>query len=249
MSIRVTMDDLVTQIKTNHDLIRARIEKAASSVGRNPQDVKLIVVSKNQPDVVVQAAIQAGIREFGENYPEQAVEKIQKFSLQSGLRWHMIGHLQSRKAKLVVENFHYLHSLDSLSLAHKLDQILERHGKVLPVLLEFNVGGEESKYGWNAQDEKKWDLLLPDIEEITLLPHLKIQGLMTMPPYDTDLEKTRPFFTKLANLRDFLWLRFPEHDWFELSMGTSVDFEAAVQEGATYVRIGQAILGERPKTR
>lgn len=243
------MDDLVTQIKTNHDLIRARIEKAASSVGRNPQDVKLIVVSKNQPDVVVQAAIQAGIREFGENYPEQAVEKIQKFSLQSGLRWHMIGHLQSRKAKLVVENFHYLHSLDSLSLAHKLDQILERHGKVLPVLLEFNVGGEESKYGWNAQDEKKWDLLLPDIEEITLLPHLKIQGLMTMPPYDTDLEKTRPFFTKLANLRDFLWLRFPEHDWFELSMGTSVDFEAAVQEGATYVRIGQAILGERPKTR
>jgi PLP dependent protein len=136
--------------------------------------------------------------------------------------------------------------LDSARLAEKLERRLAESSRILPVLLEMNVGGEESKFGWQAQDETQWERLLPDIERIMAQPHLEVRGLMTMPPYDENPEHTRPYFARLRKMSEWLAGRYSAEQFRELSMGTSVDFEAAVQEGATFVRIGEAILGPRP---
>jgi pyridoxal phosphate enzyme (YggS family) len=157
----------------------------------------------------------------------------------------MIGHVQSRKARLVIGNFALLHSLDSLKLAQRLDRFAAEGGRVLPVLLELNVGGEESKSGWNASDDTHWDDFLPDIRSILDLPSLRVHGLMTMPPLETDPEDARRFFQRLRLLRDHLASVFPQADWRELSMGTSADYMVAVEEGATLVRVGTAIVGAR----
>ncbi len=129
----------------------------------------------------------------------------------------------------------------------RLDRFCAELERALPVLLEFNVSGEASKFGFPAWNEADWPALLPGIERILALSHLQVRGLMTMPPYSTDVEETRPYFWRLRRLREFLQLRLPQGNWSELSMGTSVDYTIAVQEGATYVRIGEAILGPRPK--
>ena len=171
--------------------------------------------------------------------------KIQSLAGQSGVEWHMIGHVQSRKARLVADHFALLHSLDSLKLAQRLERFSEEANRVLPVLLEFNVGGEESKSGWDASDESHWDALLPDVTALMDLPHLQVRGLMTMPPLETDPEDARRFFQRLRRLRDHLADRFPQADWRELSMGTSADYPVAVEEGATLVRVGTAIVGAR----
>ena len=171
--------------------------------------------------------------------------KIQSLPAQSGVEWHMIGHVQSRKARLVANHFALLHSLDSLKLARRLDRFAAEASRTLPVLLEFNVGGEESKSGWNASDEAHWEGFLPDITELVKLQNMRIKGLMTMPPLGTDPEDSRLFFQRLRRLRDHLAARFPQADWHELSMGTSADFEVAVEEGATLVRVGTAIVGAR----
>ncbi len=231
-----------------HDRLDAalqRIAKAAASAGRNPSDARLVVVTKAQPLESARMAIEAGAKILGENYPEEAIEKIETLADYPGVQWHMIGHLQSRKARLVVEHFDMLHSLDSLHLAEKLERLLAEMGKQLPALLEFNVGEEESKYGWQAACEDDWGALAGQIEPVLTLPHLEVRGLMTMPPLGEQPENSRPYFAKLRRLRDFLAARFPQTVWRELSMGTSADYEAAVQEGATYVRLGEAILGPR----
>jgi pyridoxal phosphate enzyme (YggS family) len=158
----------------------------------------------------------------------------------------MIGHLQSRKAKIVAAHFDMMHSLDGLSLAEKLNRLLAETGRQLPVLLELNVGEEESKSGWRVRDEADWSRLLPDVEVILQLKQLQVRGLMTMPPLEMEAEQARPYFARLRALRDRLQQTFPVCDWRELSMGTSADFEVAIEEGATYVRIGQAVLGPRP---
>jgi hypothetical protein len=158
----------------------------------------------------------------------------------------MIGHVQSRKARLVIEHFDLLQSLDSLKLAKRLDRMAKEAGRALSVMLEFNVGGEESKFGWLAKNEKDWPALYSVIESIMGLENLQIRGLMTMPPLETDPEDARVYFRTLRLLRDHLTARYPDADWHELSMGTSVDYEVAVQEGATLVRVGTAILGSRP---
>jgi pyridoxal phosphate enzyme (YggS family) len=186
------------------------------------------------------------MRDFGENYAEEAVEKIQAIGVVERLAWHMIGHVQSRKADLVVQNFDLLHSLDSLKLANRLERFAVESGRKLPVLLECNVGGEESKFGYAASTQAEWETLCQDVEQIAQLPHLEIRGLMTMPPLYDDPEKTRPFFRRLRELRDRLAGYFSQINWGDLSMGTSSDFVAAVEEGATYVRVGTAILGARP---
>lgn len=204
-----------------------------------------MVVSKAQPVEVIQGAIEAGIREFGENYPEEAAPKINQIQNRT-IRWHMIGHLQSRKAKIVAEHFHWFHALDSLRLAEKLNRELSQRNRTMPVLLEFNVGGEESKAGWPAADETNWPRLAEEIAPVLQIPCLEIRGLMTMPPLELEVEKARVYFAKLRKLRDFLVERLAPLHLPELSMGTSIDFEAAVEEGATIVRIGQAILGPRP---
>jgi pyridoxal phosphate enzyme (YggS family) len=202
-----------------------------------------VVVTKSQPREVAEAAIEAGVKILGENYPEEAVEKIKAIGATEA-EWHMIGHVQSRKADLIPHNFSLMHSLDSLKLANRLDRFTS--GSALPVLLEFNVGGEESKSGWMASDESRWLELLPEIDMVLKLKNLAVRGLMTMPPLFDDPEQTRPYFNKLSRLREFLKQNFPASNWSELSMGTSADFEAAVEEGATLVRVGTAIVGPRP---
>ena len=239
------MSDLVQSIRERYLQTLDRIAVAASSVNRNPGDVKLVVVTKTQPLDVVQAAVEAGARFFGENYPEEGVMKIQSMAGQIGVEWHMIGHVQSRKAKLVAEHFNLVHSLDSLKLAVRLDRFASEFERVLPVLLEFNVGGEQSKSGWNITDVEKLDALMPEMEILLTLSHLQVRGLMTMPPLGEAPESARIYFQKLVRLRDMLAKRFSQVDWPALSMGTSTDYEVAVQEGATMVRIGTAIIGAR----
>lgn len=239
------MPDLVDTIRENHQRILDRIVAAARTSDRTPDAVRLVVVTKTQPLEIVEAAIEAGVRIFGENYPEEGVQKIQALAAQSGVEWHMIGHVQSRKARLVADHFALLHSLDSLKLAHRLDRFSAERQRLLPVLLEFNTGGEESKSGWNAFDESRWNEFLPEIAQLLDLPNLRVHGLMTMPPLGTDPEESRRFFRRLRRLRDHLAAQFPQADWSELSMGTSADFEVAVEEGATLVRVGTAIIGAR----
>jgi pyridoxal phosphate enzyme (YggS family) len=239
-------ETLISSIRERYRCALAQIAEAAAGSGRAPVAVQLVVVSKSQPLEVVRAAIAAGVSVLGENYAEEAVGKIAALK-ETAVEWHMIGHVQSRKADLVAAHFTMLHSLDSLKLAGRLDRFCGELKRRLPVLLEFNVSGEESKSGFPAWDEQRWPDLLADVEKILAFSHLRVRGLMTMPPFFDDPERTRPYFQKLRRLQEFLVKRFPQADWSELSMGTSADFLAAVQEGATFVRIGQAILGPRSK--
>jgi pyridoxal phosphate enzyme (YggS family) len=194
---------------------------------------------------VARAVIEAGAVILGENYAEEGVTKIQSLQNFSAVEWHMIGHVQSRKAALVAGHFNFMHSLDSLKLARKLDRFCSEAGKVLPVLLEFNVGGEESKGGWEAADETRWAGLAEEVSEILAMPNLRVRGLMSMPPLGQTAELSRPYFQKLKQLQEFLARQFPQADLSELSMGTSSDYEVAVEEGATFVRVGTAIVGPR----
>ncbi len=239
------MPDLVSSIRENYQFTLDQIATAAHKSNRDPKEIRLVVVTKSQPVEVAQAAIEAGVKILGENYPEEGVTKIQSLAGQSGVEWHMIGHVQSRKARLVADHFALLHSLDSLKLAQRLDRFSAERNHLLPVLLEFNVGGEESKSGWDASDESQWNALLPEVASLLDLPHLRVHGLMTMPPLETDPQDARRFFMRLRSLRDYLASQFPKADWHELSMGTSADYTVAVEEGATLVRVGTAIVGAR----
>lgn len=233
-------------VRENYLSIRERIDKAAARSGRKPSEIRVLVVTKTHPAEVVQAAINAGIGDLGENYAEEAVAKMRALNVGEGVRWHMIGHVQSRKARLVGEHFDYLHSLDSLKLAQRLDRVLGEMNRRLPVLLQLNVSGEETKSGFAAWNEETLVPLFGEIEQVIALPNLVVDGLMTIPPFFDEPERARPFFQRLSALRDDLSVRFPSVQWRELSMGMSGDFEAAVEEGATWLRIGQAILGPRP---
>ena len=226
-SCKITvMGTLLNDIQERYERTKETIAAAARTVGRDPDSVRLVVVTKAQP-------------------PEESVSKILSLGSESGVEWHMIGHVQSRKARLVIEHFELLQSLDSLKLAKRLNCMAQEADRILPVLLEFNVGGETSKYGWPAAQEKDWKALYPVVETISGLDNLQICGLMTMPPLETDPEDARIYFKTLRRLRDHLAARYPRTDWRELSMGTSADYEVAVQEGATLVRIGTAIVGPR----
>ena len=222
-----------------------RIEKAALTSGRDPGDVKLVVVTKGQSAEKVNQAYHAGIRIFGENYVQEAISKIDCFHARTDIKWHMIGHIQSRKARIVSERFHYVQSVDSLKLARRLDRFAGEVNRKLPVLLEFNVSAEETKFGFPAWQVDDWDSLIPKIQPIILLENLELSGLMTMPPLSLDQEEVRPYFIKLRKLQSFFRERLPQNKWKELSMGMSADFETAVEEGATIVRIGTAIMGPR----
>lgn len=234
-------------IRENYFRVLEQIHQAANRSGRDPTQIRLIVVTKGQPVEVIRAVVEAGAKDLGENYPEEALPKIE--ALQGYfLKWHMIGHLQSRKAKLVAQYFDWFQALDSLRLAQKLERVLTEQGRRLPVLLEFNVGGEESKSGWRAENPDSWPELLPEIEQILVTcPHLEVRGIMTMPPLTNNADQARRYFAHLRRLRDFLARAFPSVSWNEISMGTSADFPLAIEEGATMVRIGQAILGPRPE--
>lgn len=235
---------LAEQIRSRAAQAQDAITQAARRAGRNPDDIRLVTVTKTHPPETVLAAMQAGLTLFGENYAEEAVAKMQ--ALPAGAEWHMIGHVQSRKAELVAANFSVLHSLDSLKLAGRLNRFAAEQGRVLPVLLEVNVGGEETKFGYPASTPAQVEALAGEVEQILQFSALKICGLMTMPPFFDDGEPARPYFKALRTLRDVLARRFPALTWDELSMGTSADYAVAVEEGATLVRVGTAILGPRP---
>jgi PLP dependent protein len=239
-------DTLLIDIRERYQHILDQIASATARSRREEGAVHLVVVTKSQPLDVVQMAITAGATILGENYAEEAEKKIAAFS-EVKLEWHMIGHVQSRKADIVARNFTMLHSLDSLKLAERLERFCAAEDRILPVLLEVNVSGEESKFGFQAWDERFWIDLVSAGEQILAYPHLHLRGLMTMPPFFSDPEQTRPYFRRLRQLQEFLIKHLPVADWKELSMGTSVDFIAAIEEGATYVRVGQAILGPRPE--
>lgn len=235
------------KIKENYSKVQEEIERSVRVAGRNFEDVELVVVTKGQPMSVVRSAITAGIHHLGENYVEEASQKIT--SIQEGtetaVEWHMIGHIQSRKARSVCELFDFVHSVDSVKLAERLYRYTNDIGCTLPILLECNVSGESSIFGWMAWDDERLDDLLAGFIQIASLSNLEIKGLMTISPYLHVIEGTRPYFRRLRRLSEYLTVHISGKDWSELSMGMSSDYQIAIQEGATIVRIGTAILGKR----
>jgi pyridoxal phosphate enzyme (YggS family) len=222
----------VTAIADNIKVIDERIHAAAERAGRDRADVTLIAVSKAIEPELVEKAIATGLTVFGESKVQEAKAKIQTVS--SRARWHLIGHLQSNKARDAVELFDVIHSVDSLKLAEEVNKWAERAGKTQAILLEVNVSGEASKFGLKPED------LESTLKAINPLPRLEVRGLMTVAPYAKEAAEARPYFRRLRELRDALGLR-------ELSMGMSHDFDVAIEEGSTLVRIGTAIFGERKR--
>lgn len=242
----------MTDIARNLAQIQERIAEAALRSGRNPTDVTLVAVAKTFPAEAVVAAYEAGARHFGENRAEEGVDKIAAVRPQivgPQPTWHMVGHIQSRKTRQVAAHFDYVHSVDRLKIARRLSRDAQQAERTLPVLLECNVSGEAAKYGFDLQDwerdEVRRKVFFATVEEILTEPALLVQGIMTMPPLVADPETVRPVFVSLRALRDALREHFPSADWRHLSMGMTNDFEVAVEEGATMVRIGRAIFGER----
>ncbi len=240
-------------IANNIEQVQERITRACARSGRNASDVTLVAVSKTFSAETVVEAYKLGLRNFGENRVEEAAEKIPTVRQQisnepsaSDLRWHLVGHLQSRKVREAAMLFDIIHSVDSARLAAKLDRLCVDAGRVMPILLECNVSGEPSKYGFAAAGEGRGELL-GAVESIVAMPGLRVEGLMTVAPIVSDPEEARPVLRALRALRDELAARFPQASWRRLSMGMTDDFEIAVEEGATLVRIGRAIFGERPR--
>jgi PLP dependent protein len=223
--------------------VRKRITAAAARVGRDPLSITLMAVSKTVDRERIRQASQAGIRIFGENRVQEFEEKFPDPEDRRDAEWHLIGHLQTNKAKKAAEMFDAVDSLDSLRLAQKLNHACEALGKVLPVLIEINVG-EASKSGMPLDSPELEKLL----QEMGKCEHLQVRGLMTVPPFTPNPEAGRPYFRLVRDLRDSIALRkLPRIQMDTLSMGMSHDFEVAIEEGSTCVRIGTAIFGERPK--
>lgn len=247
MVYNLKYEEKVVQIRENLESVRSRMGKAAERSGRRLEDIKLIGVTKLMPLDVIRAGIEAGVRSFGENYPEQAAEKITALAADVPIEWHMIGHIQSRKTDTVCEHFDMVHSVDRMKIARYLDRYSRERARVMPVLIEVNVSGEKSKYGWQASDQEAWQDLIPQFRQIAELPNIEIRGLMSMPPFFDNPELTRPIYRRLAVFQQMLRDSIPDVHWDELSIGTSFDFEVAIEEGATMVRVGTEIFGPRPK--
>ncbi len=233
-------------LERNLRAVEMRIRQAAEKAGRNPADITLVAITKTFPAQVIRDAHKLGLRNFGENRVEEAAQKLPglKRELPSGVTWHMVGHLQHRKVRESVELFDVIHSVDSVALARRLNDRLDEIGKRMRVLLEVNVSGETSKYGL-APDSLT---LAGVVREILQFQHLEVRGLMTVAPIVADPGRARPYFRTLRELRDEMMRRFPELTWPDLSMGMTDDFEAAIAEGATLVRIGRGLFGDRSTT-
>jgi len=232
--------------------VQERMDQACAQAGRAPADVTLVAVSKTFPAKAVVEAGRLGLRCFGENRVGEAAEKIPTVNsqltienIQLPIEWHLIGHLQSRKAREAAGLVDVIQSVDSFTLADKLSRVCVEAGRVLPILLECNVSGEESKYGFPAATAAERERFPAEVERIIALPGVRVEGLMTVAPIAADAEEVRPVFRALRQLRDDVADRFPQASWQHLSMGMTDDFVAAIQEGATIVRIGRAIFGER----
>jgi len=229
-----------TTIAANIAVINERIARAAARAGSDPESIRLMAVSKTVEPERIRMALEAGITLLGENYVQEAREKIP--SIGRATQWHMIGHLQTNKVKYVVNLFDWVHSVDRPELAQELNKRALQNDRRLNVLIEVNVSGEASKSGIAPQQAAGLARL------ISTLPGLNLQGLMTMPPYPDNPEDSRPYFVALRNLRDKIRkAAIPGISMDELSMGMTDDFEIAIEEGATIVRVGRAIFGERIK--
>ena len=227
-------------IRDQIEIIRENIAKAALTSGRRAADVRLMAVTKTVDDPRIREAMSAGVDILGENYVQEGKRKIEQMG--KSVEWHMIGHLQTNKAKYAVRLFDMIHSLDRMALAVELDKRSRLAGCVTRVLIEVNISGEETKRGVPFQEA------IPLVREVSALENLSIQGLMTMPPWFDDPEEARPCFAALRGLRDrIIAERIAHVEMKELSMGMSQDYQVAVEEGATMVRIGRSIFGERPR--
>ncbi|MGA9643980.1 MAG: YggS family pyridoxal phosphate-dependent enzyme [Terriglobales bacterium] len=229
-------------IAENVAYIRERVTNAARRAGRDPSAIALMAVSKTFPPESIREAHAAGLRLFGENRVQEFDAKLNSLHDLPGADWHLIGHLQSNKAARAAELFTAVDSLDSPKLAEKLNAAAEQAAKTLPVLIEINVGGEQAKTGL-APNSEEFEMILSAAPQ---WKNLHIQGLMTVPPFADDPEQARPYFRKLREIRDRIAARLlPAVAMNVLSMGMSHDFEVAIEEGSTCVRIGTAIFGER----
>jgi pyridoxal phosphate enzyme (YggS family) len=225
----------MSQIKENFLRVMERIETAAQRSKRDPSEIKLVAVSKTVEAARIKEAIEAGVSILGENYVQEAKRKIEEIGPR--VAWHFIGHLQSNKAKYVVYLFDMIHSLDNIPLAEELSRRAEQADRMIKVLIEINLSGEATKFGTDEGE------ILNLARRILQLSHLSLEGLMTMPPYFDSPEMSRPYYVKLRELKERLVREgIPMK---ELSMGMSNDFEIAIEEGATYVRVGTAIFGPR----
>lgn len=222
------------KLSKNLQEIRANIKHAAERSGRKQEEIELIAVSKNHPVALVEFFREKGVNFFGENRVQELLEKDGQLA---GVNWHFIGHLQRNKVKqlLRVENCRMIHSLDSLRLAREIDQRAEQYNKIIPVLIEVNVAGDLNKFGLTPNDVFDFVQLLQQFKNIDL------KGLMTIAPYVANPEKVRPFFKRLAILREQLWAK--GYHYKELSMGMTNDYEVAIEEGSTMIRIGSGLFG------
>jgi PLP dependent protein len=231
-------------VAENIALVQQKIRTAAARAGRDPDEITLMAVSKTFPADRIREAYQAGIRHFGENRVQEFAGKADALRDLSDARWHMIGHLQTNKAAKAAELFSAIDSVDSLKLADKLHDSAHKADRKFAVLIEVNVGGEAAKSGI-PPDSTELDRLLCAAPQ---LDHIEISGLMTVPPFTEDPQRARPFFRKLRELRDQIAVRkLPGVHMDVLSMGMSHDFEVAIEEGSTCVRVGTGIFGERQK--
>ena len=225
-------------LSDNLSEVQKRIERAARRAGRNPDEIKLIAVSKTKPVEMIREIYAAGIRDFGENKVQEITAKSPV--LPEDINWHMIGHLQRNKVKQVIDKACLIHSVDSMRLAHQISEDAVKKGITVPILLEVNIAGEESKYGFTAEETSQ---ILPDI---AALPGITVKGLMTSAPFVENPEENRQYFRLMKQLCvDLKAQNIDNTDMDYLSMGMTNDFEVAVEEGATHVRVGTAIFGER----
>ncbi len=225
------IDEKLKQVQTN-------IARACSISGRDPGEVTLIAVSKTKPVSTLQEAYDCGVRVFGENKVQEIQEKYP--SLPADIQWHMIGHLQRNKVKYIIDKVCMIHSVDSLRLAETIEQEAAKHQLVMPILLEVNVAQEDTKFGLACEE------VLPLVEQVRELPHVKVSGLMTIAPFVSDPEQNRGIFRELKKLSvDITEKNYNNISMNVLSMGMTNDYEVAVQEGATMVRVGTGIFGER----
>ena len=225
-------------ITENLEQVRKNIEEACRAVNRDPGEVTLISVSKTKPVSMLQEAYDAGSRDFGENKVQEIMDKYPQ--LPSDIRWHMIGHLQRNKVKYIVDKVALIHSVDSLRLAETIENEAAKHNVTVPILIEVNVAQEESKFGLKTEE------VLSLVESVAALPHINIKGLMTIAPYVEDPEENRGIFRQLKKLSvDINAKNINNVNMSVLSMGMTGDYQVAVQEGATMVRVGTGIFGER----
>ena len=232
-------------IPLRYAMVNNTIKATLAASNRPENAVKLVVVTKGQRVEKIQSVIESGATLLGENYPEETASKIPELTRLEKISWHMIGHIQSRKMKFLVRYFDTIESVESLETAEKLNQKFAEAGRRIRIMLEVNLSGETSKQGFDVDQREKWPAFVDSIAQVARLESLEVCGLMTMPPLGDNAEASRKYFQQCRALGDFVNEHLGQPLITELSMGTSSDYTVAIEEGATLVRVGEAIMGPR----